>query len=68
MVDGCRPQQDEVDKRILYEWTGMTPYGASAFEDDSSGDDLKDPSMIIDNIIGYKESQVHEQQRASQEL
>ena len=63
MVEGCRPQEDEVDRRILYEWTGMKLDSNDNYEEESSCEELLiDASVFIDNFIGYADFEdfVHE--------
>ena len=54
MVEKCKPKEDPIDRRILYEWTGMKLDIKEEFEDDSSWEDqIFDASVFIDNLIGY---------------
>ena len=54
MIEECRPQDDEVDRRILYEWTGMKLNSSDNYEEDSSCEELLiDASVFIDNFVGY---------------
>ena len=50
-MEECDPERDEVDKRILYEWTGIKLV-SSDYDDDTSVEEA-DLSVFIDNLIGY---------------
>lgn len=47
-----------MDKRILYEWTGIKLDGNGAFEDDSSADEITDVGVFIDNMLGYSDDTI----------
>ena len=46
----CEPEANDLDKRILYELTGIRLSGRD-FNDESSQEE--DVSVLIDNVIGY---------------
>ena len=50
-MEECDPERDEVDRRILYEWTGIKLV-SSDYVDDTSVEEA-DLSVFIDNLIGY---------------
>ena len=50
-MEECDPERDEVDRRILYEWTGIKLV-SSDYDDDTSVEEA-DLSVFIDNLIGY---------------
>ena len=52
IVSECDALHSEVDKRILYELTGIK-VDQEAFKDDSSFE--ADLSQMVDNLIGYDE-------------
>ena len=54
IVEECNPEEDEVDKRILFEWTGIKLVN-SDYLDDTSADEV-DIAVFIDNLIGYDDS------------
>ena len=55
IVEECDPEGDQVDKRILYEWTGIKLKN-SDYDDDTSVEEEGDISVFIDNLIGYSDS------------
>ena len=50
-MEECDPERGEVDRRILYEWTGIKLV-SSDYDDDTSVEEA-DLSVFIDNLIGY---------------
>ena len=46
MLDGFSPKLSEVDRRLLYEVTGLRLY-ADEFRDEESSDDDGDPSKSL---------------------
>ena len=53
IVNECKPYKNDIDRRILYEITGVKIES----DDDDSSSFEEDLSVLVSQVIGYKRSE-----------